>query len=44
MKKFIKTKHELIISNNFDKILINDDLDLAKKKALKIVKEYLDFD
>ena len=42
--RLIKSKHELIRANNFDKILINDDLDLAKKKALKIVKEYLDFD
>ena len=43
-KRLIKSKHELIRANNFDKILINDDLDLAKKKVLKIVKEYLDFD
>ena len=42
--RLIKSKHELIRANNFDKILINDDLDLAKKKVLKIVKEYLDFD
>ena len=41
--RLIKSKHELIRANNFDKILINDDLDLAKKKALKIVKEYHDF-
>ncbi|MFL2638959.1 MAG: guanylate kinase [Flavobacteriaceae bacterium] len=44
LNRLIKSKHELIRANNFDKILINDDLDLAKKKALKIVKEYLDFD
>ena len=43
-KRLIKSKHELIRANKFDKILINDDLDLAKKKVLKIVKEYLDFD
>ena len=44
LNRLIKSKHELIRANNFDKILIIDDLDLAKKKALKIVKEYLDFD
>ena len=43
-KRLIKSKHEIIRANKFDKILINDDLDLAKKKVLKIVKEYLDFD
>ncbi len=34
-KRLIKSKHELIRANKFDKILINDDLDLAKKRFLK---------
>ena len=28
----------------FDKVLVNDDLTLAKKQVLALVKEYLDFD
>ncbi|MDL2228011.1 guanylate kinase [Odoribacter sp. OttesenSCG-928-L07] len=36
-----KAKYEMSFANDFDKIIINDDLQLAKKEAIKIVTDFL---
>lgn len=40
-KRLSKASYELTFAEKFDKILINDDLEIAKAKALKIVSEFL---
>ena len=40
-KRLSKASYELIFAEKFDKILINDDLEIAKAKALEIVSEFL---
>ena len=43
-KRLLKSEKELSREKMFDKVLVNDDLTLAKKQVLALVKEYLDFD
>lgn len=40
-KRLSKASFELTFAEKFDKILINDDLEIAKAKALEIVSEFL---
>ena len=40
-KRLSKASYELTFAEKFDKILINDDLEIAKTKALEIVSEFL---
>ena len=40
-KRLSKASYELTLADKFDKVLINDDLDIAKADALKIVSEFL---
>ena len=40
-KRLSKASYELTFAKKFDKILINDDLDIAKAEALTIVSEFL---
>lgn len=40
-KRLSKASYELTFAEKFDKVLINDDLDIAKADALKIVSEFL---
>ena len=40
-KRLSKASYELTFAEKFDKILINDDLEFAKAKALEIVSEFL---
>ncbi len=41
-KRLGKAKHELSFASAFDYKLINDNLEIAKAEAVKIVKEFLD--
>lgn len=41
-KRLDKAEHELSFSVNFDYQLINDNLDIAKKEAVQIVKGFID--
>lgn len=41
-KRLSKASYELTFAEKFDKILINDDLEIAKAKALEIVSEFLE--
>ena len=43
-KRLLKSEKEMSREKMFDKVLVNDDLTLAKKQVLALVKEYLDFD
>ncbi len=43
-KRLFKSEKEMSREKMFDKVLVNDDLTLAKKQVLALVKEYLDFD
>ena len=43
-KRLSKSEKEMSREKMFDKVLVNDDLTLAKKQVLALVKEYLDFD
>lgn len=40
-KRLSKAAYELTFAEKFDKVLVNDDLDKAKKEAFKIVSEFL---
>ena len=40
-KRLSKASYELTFAEKFDKIVINDDLEIAKTKALEIVSEFL---
>ena len=40
-KRLSKASYELTFAEKFDKVLINDDLDIAKADALKIDSEFL---
>lgn len=40
-KRISKATYELTFADKFDKILVNDDLDVAKAEALQIVSEFL---
>ena len=40
-KRLSKASYELTFAEKFDKVLINDDLDIAKAEALTIVSEFL---
>lgn len=40
-KRVDKAGHEMIFANKFDYVLVNDDLEKAKKEAVEIVKEFL---
>jgi len=41
-KRILKAEHELGYSNDFDKILINDNLKVAYKESEEIVKQFLE--
>ncbi|MBO4316294.1 MAG: guanylate kinase [Prevotella sp.] len=41
-KRIAKASYELTFAKYFDKVLVNDDLDVAKAEALAIVTEFLD--
>ena len=43
-KRILKSEKEMSREKMFDKVLVNNDLTLAKKQVLALVKEYLDFD
>ncbi len=36
-----KAEYELSFASKFDKVIINDDLEVAKAEALKVIKEFL---
>jgi guanylate kinase len=40
-KRISKASYELTFAKHFDKVLVNDDLDIAKAEALKIVTDFL---
>lgn len=40
-ERIAKAERELLYADDFDVILINDDLEIAKKEAEKIVKEFI---
>lgn len=40
-ERITKAERELLYADDFDVILINDDLEIAKKEAEKIVKEFI---
>lgn len=40
-ERIAKAQRELLYADDFDVILINDDLEIAKKEAEKIVKEFI---
>ena len=40
-KRLAKASYELTFADKFDKVLVNDDLDVAKAEALKIVTDFL---
>lgn len=40
-KRLAKASYELTFAGKFDKVLVNDDLDVAKAEALKIVTDFL---
>lgn len=40
-KRIAKASYELTFAKHFDKVLVNDDLDIAKAEALKIVTDFL---
>jgi len=41
-ERIAKAKFEMDFSHNFDMVLVNDKLEVAKKEAVKIVQEFLD--
>lgn len=43
-KRLAKAEYEMSFSDKFDKIVINDDLEMAKAEALSIIKEFIDKD
>lgn len=40
-KRIAKAEYEMGFANNFDKIIINDELDKAKENTLKIIQDFL---
>lgn len=40
-QRLAKAEYELTFADKFDKVIINDDLDVAKAKAYQIVSEFL---
>jgi guanylate kinase len=40
-QRLAKAEYELTFASQFDKIIVNDDLEKAKQEALRIVKEFL---
>ena len=41
-KRLSKAEYEMSFAEKFDYIVINDDLDSAKNKALNIIKEFIE--
>ena len=41
-KRLGKSKHEMSFADKFDIVLVNDNLDEAKTKALKLVSDFID--
>ncbi|MHB1921688.1 MAG: guanylate kinase [Chitinophagaceae bacterium] len=41
-ERILKAAHELSFSNRFDRILINDQLEVAKREADQMVREFLE--
>jgi guanylate kinase len=40
-QRLAKAEYELTFASQFDKIIVNDDLEKAKQEALRIVKDFL---
>ena len=40
-ERLAKAEYELTFASQFDRIIVNDDLDTAKQEALKIVSEFV---
>lgn len=40
--RIAKAEYELSFASKFDKVIINDDLETAKRQALNIIKEFLE--
>lgn len=40
-KRLDKVRHELTFAKKFDTVLINDDLQVAKKQAVELVKQFI---
>ena len=40
-QRLAKAEYELTFADKFDKVIINDDLDVAKAEAYQIVSEFL---
>ncbi|MEQ8910387.1 MAG: guanylate kinase [Vicingaceae bacterium] len=40
-KRLSKAKQELIVADQFDHIILNDDLEVAKQEAEKLVKQFI---
>ena len=43
-ERIARAKEELTYENNFDKVLINDQLDVALKEAEQIVRDFMDLE
>jgi guanylate kinase len=41
-KRISKADYELSFSNQFDKVIVNDDLEKAKKEAAEIIRQFLE--
>ena len=40
-QRLAKAEYEMTFASQFDRIIVNDDLDTAKQEALQVVKEFL---
>lgn len=40
--RIAKAEYELAFASKFDRVIINDDLEVAKAEALKVIKEFLE--
>jgi guanylate kinase len=39
--RLAKAEYEMSFASKFDRIIINDDLEIAKEETLRVIKEYL---
>ena len=40
-ERLAKAEYEMTFAHQFDKIIVNDDLEEAKQEALQVVKDFL---
>ena len=40
-QRLAKAEYEMTFASQFDRIIVNDDLETAKQEALQVVKEFL---